>query len=361
MLTPKTNSGFIIIAISLALLPWTSVRLNAQSSPTVPTDLTDAQQFVAKIAAAAKSLINAVDDRQQKSLLFDFTDIQQRERWSNLPTGIFERKGLRMGDLTPPQKQAVLALIRATLSKAGYQQVIDNINGEEFLAQNSRRGGRVIFGEDEYYVSILGDPSNGKPWMWQFGGHHLAINATIVADQVTIAPSLTGGQPADYQWKGKLIRQVALEEDTAYEFINSLPATEKQAAIQGDTFTDLQFGPTAKSTKISKTGIALSKLSPPQQATVKKLIQARVGILNPVHAELAMKRIVDDFDKTYFAWYGSTEPGKPATYRIQGPTVIIEYAPQRMRGSGDPTSHIHAMYRDPTNDYGVKLIKEIAK
>jgi hypothetical protein len=74
-----------------------------------------------------------------------------------------------------------------------------------------------------------------------------------------------------------------------------------------------------------------------------------------------MKQIASDFDKTYFAWYGSTEPGKPATFRIQGPTVIIEYAPQRMRGSGDPTSHIHAMYRDPTNDYGVKLIKENAK
>ena len=36
--------------------------------------------------------------------------------------------------------------------------------------------------------------------------------------------------------------------------------------------------------------------------------------------------------------------------RIQGPKVVIEYAPQGL--GGDLTNHIHTMYRDPTNDYG---------
>jgi hypothetical protein len=40
-----------------------------------------------------------------------------------------------------------------------------------------------------------------------------------------------------------------------------------------------------------------------------------------------------------------------AYYRIQGPTVIIEYAPQQ----GD-VDHIHTIYRDPTNDYGAGLV-----
>ena len=30
---------------------------------------------------------------------------------------------------------------------------------------------------------------------------------------------------------------------------------------------------------------------------------------------------------TYFAWAGSTVNGKGAYFRIQGPTVLIEYAP----------------------------------
>jgi hypothetical protein len=47
------------------------------------------------------------------------------------------------------------------------------------------------------------------------------------------------------------------------------------------------------------------------------------------------------------------EPGK-AYFRIQGPTLVIEYAPQRL--GGDVTMHLHSMFRDPTNDYGKKLI-----
>jgi hypothetical protein len=33
---------------------------------------------------------------------------------------------------------------------------------------------------------------------------------------------------------------------------------------------------------------------------------------------------------------------------------MIEYAPQ---GRGKDTDHIHTFYRDPTNDYGARLIK----
>jgi uncharacterized protein DUF3500 len=43
-----------------------------------------------------------------------------------------------------------------------------------------------------------------------------------------------------------------------------------------------------------------------------------------------------------------TAPGKNGTsyYRIQGPKLVIEYAPQ----PGE--DHVHTIYRDPTNDYG---------
>jgi hypothetical protein len=38
-------------------------------------------------------------------------------------------------------------------------------------------------GRAEYYLAILGEPSATQPWMIQFGGHHLAINMTIVGGQ----------------------------------------------------------------------------------------------------------------------------------------------------------------------------------
>jgi hypothetical protein len=37
-----------------------------------------------------------------------------------------------------------------------------------------------MFGRDLFYISILGKPSVKDPWMLQFGGHHLALNITMV-------------------------------------------------------------------------------------------------------------------------------------------------------------------------------------
>ena len=65
-----------------------------------------------------------------------------------------------------------------------------------------------------------------------------------------------------------------------------------------------------------------------------------------------MSEIRANLAKTFFAWSGSTTNGGLAYYRIQGPTLVIEYAPQQ----GD-IDHIHTIYRDPTNDYGAGLVR----
>jgi hypothetical protein len=54
---------------------------------------------------------------------------------------------------------------------------------------------------------------------------------------------------------------------------------------------------------------------------------------------------------TYFAWSGPTEKGRAVYFRVQGPAVVIEYAPQ---GS---TDHIHTVIRNPEDDYGAALLK----
>ena len=54
-----------------------------------------------------------------------------------------------------------------------------------------------------------------------------------------------------------------------------------------------------------------------------------------------------------FSWWGPTLEEGDFSYRIQGPTIIIEYAGQDL--GGDPHNHLHSMYRDPTNEYGARL------
>ncbi|MFM7835021.1 MAG: DUF3500 domain-containing protein, partial [Planctomycetaceae bacterium] len=61
-----------------------------------------------RVVASASALLKVLSPEQQRAVQFRFNDDQQRVRWSNLPTGIFERRGLRMGDLNQPQRQAVM-------------------------------------------------------------------------------------------------------------------------------------------------------------------------------------------------------------------------------------------------------------
>lgn len=52
-----------------------------------------------------------------------------------------------MGDLEQEQIDAVMNLLKATMSANGYQQVVDNMAGEETLRGTGR--GRLHFGKDE--------------------------------------------------------------------------------------------------------------------------------------------------------------------------------------------------------------------
>lgn len=338
--------GFLL---AFLLSGW-NLAVHAQSIADVPvTSEPTALEVTQKIADAGRRLMESLDEAQRKKLLFQFDDQQQRERWSNLPTGMFDRSGLRWGDLSESQKSAVHQLLKAIFSQRGFQQVVDNMHADEVLRRSSGRR-RNVYGSDEYYLSILGDPSTGRPWIFQFGGHHLAINATIVGDQMTLSPLLTGGNPVDFDWKGAPVRLLGEEEDAAYALMASLSPEQRRRSVIGNRFVDLEFGPGTQRTRFREEGIRVSTLDEQQQAMVRELIEQRIGLINSVHAQNAMDRMNEHDSDTWFSWYGPTDPGMPATFRIQNPSFVIEYSPQ-----GNPqkaTQHTHAMYRDLGNDYG---------
>lgn len=307
-----------------------------------------------KVVAAANELLGTLDESEKSKALFKFNDEAQRLRWSNLPTGIFDRKGLRMGDLKPEQFAAVMNVLKTTLSEKGYQQIVDNVAAEETLNEGGRRG-RLAFGKDEFYFSILGTPSTSEPWMWQFGGHHLAINATIVKDQITLGPSLTGGQPMHCSSDGRQIAQMAEEISAAFELVNSLDDVQKKKAVLADRFTDILLGPGKDDIMVAPEGIAAKELSEAQLTILKRLIAERVGLLNAEDSAAKMKAIETQLGDVHFSWRGPTKAGSAAYYRVQGPTFFLEFAPQQMGGA--PMEHIHAMYREFKNDYGEQWVK----
>jgi hypothetical protein len=313
-----------------------------------------ASNATVEIAGAAKKFFVTLDETQRGNAVFDFKDEAQRKRWSNLPTTMVKRGGLRMGDLTKPQRDAAMGVLAAALSAQGYEKAQQIVEGDEMLRKESG-GGRAMFGRDEYYISFVGQPSTTEPWIIQFGGHHLALNITLVGEHGTLTPSHTGAQPATYEFEGKTVRPLGREVDKAFALVNSLDEAQRKQAILGFQMHDLVLGPGRDGQTIQPEGIKGSALTEKQRETLLDLASEWTGIMHDAAAKAKMDEMKKNIAETWFAWSGPTEKGSAAYFRIQGPTVIIEYAPQRL--GGDSTKHIHTIYRDPTNEYGAKWWK----
>lgn len=304
-----------------------------------------------KIVSAAGALLDTLDETQRGQLIFAFDDAAQRKRWSNLPVSMVKHAGLRLGDLKENQRAAVMNLLASALSKMGYEKVVGIVEADEVLRKESAKGAPA-FGRDEYFVSFLGKPSTKEPWMIQFGGHHLALNLTIAGDAGVLTPSLIAVQPAKYTQNGKTVRPMGRETDKALELVRALSDDQRKQAILGSQMRDLVLGPGHDGETIQPEGLKVSSLNAAQRALLLELVFEWSGIIHDAAAADKQKEILSRLDETWFAWSGPLEAGK-AYFRIQGPTVFIEYAPQKL--GGDVTMHIHSMYRDPTNDYGKKF------
>lgn len=318
----------------------------------------------ARAVAAADAFLATLDEGQRRKANLDFNE-KTRTVWSNLPSGITmqvgatERNGLKLGAMTPAQEKAALALVAATLSPDGFRKAMAIVDADQVLevrsAPTRAATAAIRFGRAEYYVSILGKPSTTDPWMMQFGGHHLAINVTLAGRENVLAPTHTGTQPASYAVGGKLIRPLGDENDRAFELVNALTADQQKQAILGYEVRNLVLGPGTDGKTIAPEGVRASGFTPAQRKVLLALVREWVGILEDQAAAAKMKEIEAGLAETYFAWAGPTTNGKGAYFRVQGPSVFIEYAPQ---GAGENNiDHIHTIYREPANDYAAKAAR----
>jgi hypothetical protein len=318
-----------------------------------------ADPLAQKIVAAANEFLRSLSDQQRKAVVFPFTDNVQRAKWSNFPSGVFQRAGLKRGDLNAQQNAALDQLLATVLSEKGVRNARLEMAADDALkATDSGGGGGASpgFGSANYYVSFLGVPSTDHPWMFQFGGHHLAINATFAGPHASFSPMLTGGQPLTVNHGGQKTYITKEELDAARAFLASLNPRQKAAAVRGSAAIQLVLGPGEYGTAIAPEGVRASSLNEQQKQLLLRVVEARVGQFNARDANGKMAQVRREIGDTYFGWWGPEQPYGAAYYRVTGPHIVLEYSPQKL-GNGDPTEHAHNMYRDPTNDYGSAWIK----
>lgn len=105
---------------------------------------------------------------------------------------------------------------------------------------------------------------------------------------------------------------------------------------------DLVLGPGKDGLTVLPEGIKASELSAAQRAILLDLIGKYVNVMHDDAAESKLEAIrtglADTSNPTYFSWRGPVTAGSAAYFRVQGPNLFIEFAPQSMGATPTTTS-----------------------
>jgi hypothetical protein len=307
--------------------------------------------------SAAQKFVASLNKEQKAKALFDFDD-KERLRWFFTPQqarGKPTRKGLPLEDMNAEQKKHTLALVQAGTSKSGYKQATTIISLESLLAELEKRGG-IGRNPDWYFVSIFGKPSKTGKWGWRVEGHHLSLNFTLDGGKVVSAtPALFGANPADVKaGKRKGLRTLPEAEDNVRALYAALDKDQKAQAYRPRSFPEIAEG-TPKPRPGAPVGLPGAKMTDKQRGLLLKLIEGYANRLAPEVAAREMAEVKKvGLEKVYFAMGGGDgTPGKPYTYRVQGPTFLIEFLNEQRDSAGNPANHIHSGWRTIKGDFGV--------
>jgi hypothetical protein len=318
------------------------------------------------IVGAATEWLSLLDDAQLSRSQFAIDDPEWRN-WSNVDVGIFARLGLSLEEMNDSQKIAAWNLFESSLSAVGIEKVKGIMRTEQTLLEINQEPLR--YGEEKYYLTVMGVPSSSEPWGWQLDGHHLVLNFFVLGDQVVMTPAFWGGEPIVTE-TGKYAGNIILqdEQDFGLALMTSLNPSQRSAAIieERKIKNDQLAAANADNLILDYAGLPASEMEYPQRSNLLNLIGVYVNNLRRGHAKIKMEEVEEYLDETYFAWIGGTDETDVFYYRIHSPVILIEFDHQNPVGSlnknpaGIPTrDHIHSVVRTPNgNDYGKDLLRQ---
>ncbi|PWJ26817.1 uncharacterized protein DUF3500 [Branchiibius hedensis] len=319
--------------------------------------------------AAARTALTVLDDGVRERFEHPI-DAQEWRSWSN-PEFVFHRNGLRLEDLPGDQVDAILAMVQASLSPAGYERVIGAMDLNGYLGELT--GLPTIMNNRSYWVSLFGDPTGENPWGWQLFGHHVAVNCIWVGGRCVIAPVFIGAEPALSDVYPPLF---AAREQTAIELASSLTPQQRARAVVYNSVLDPAMpegrlhpaderhvgGAFRDNRVVPYEGIPAGELTSEQQALLRSIVEDFQLLLPEDQRALTMADYDAQLGDTWFSWYGATDGSQPFYLRIQSPVVLAEldhHAGVWLTNRLPARFHVHTTLRLPNgNDYGRAYLAE---
>jgi hypothetical protein len=324
------------------------------------------------IIDAVRALLNQLSGKQRAAMSFP-VDSHQWRNWQN--TELFvENHGLRLEEVPEQVREAVMNVLRASLSGKGFRMSRDVMRLNRFLGDLV--GGPHVLGEWSYTFCLFGTPSTTEPWGWQLFGHHLALNCFIIGTQMVLTPTFMGAEPS-YADTGPFAGTKLFEDEerAGLALIRSLSAQQQAQAIVahsmmgGDLppgrrhFADnLHLGGAYQDNRIVPyEGIEAAQFSAAQRRRLLDLVQAYLAPLPSGPHAARLEEIVRHLDATRFCWIGGCDESSAFYYRIQSPVVFIEFdhhAGVFLTNAEPAKFHVHTIVRTPNgNDYGLDLLR----
>jgi hypothetical protein len=319
------------------------------------------ESATAKMTTAADKFLTALTADQKGKAALDFED-KERFNWHFTPyqeagTKKPRHKGLPIEEMTTEQKAAALALLKAGTSAGGYEKATTIMSLESILADLEKDNARApARNPGNYFFTIFGTPSKTGPWGWRVEGHHLSLNFTLDKGKVVSAtPAFFGANPAVYIAGPKKDQQVLPEaEDHAKALFKSLDDDQRKKALQKEAFPEIEEAAQVPTKVGEPKGLAAADMNEKQRDLLQKLLQAYADRMPPDVATFEMNRVKDGgLDKVHFAYTGGLERGDKHTYRVQGPTFVVEFLNVQEDSAKNPANHIHSGWRSLKNDFGL--------
>ena len=345
----KTTTALLVLYIFALACSGSAPPAAPVAPPATPSAAALADTDAA--VAAASSFLSALDDEQRAAAGYPL-DSDLRPNWSNLPAGplYFERNGVRIANLNGEQRELLQQFLQASLGSAGYAVVAGIVGADGVLASHPNAG-RLGWSTENYWLAFFGEPDYAGPWAWQFGGHHLAVNVTYASGRAYLSPTLLGIEPGSYNAAGASVAPMDAHVAAGQRLINALDPGTREAAHVGRRPDELHAGAREDGTIPDTEGSPVSGWSESPRQLLLDAAAQWVGLLPEASAQTRMSEIAASLDQTHFAWHGSADGSGDLYYRIQNPTLIIEFSTQGDMGAADG-GHYHSIYRNPANEYG---------
>ena len=311
-----------------------------------------------EMVPAANQFIRLLDSGQKAAALYPF-DVEERYNFHFIPKD--NRKGITMGELNKEQKEAALKLVRSCLSEQAATKVSEIMQLDNVLKAIEHRAEADHYRDPEkYYFTIFGVPGDKNIWGWRLEGHHISFNFSVNEKKLVAGtPGFMGANPAMVKEGPAKGKQVLKDEtDIGYMLLQTLTGDDLQKALintvaPGEILTVAN----RKAMIATPAGIRYSEMNSRQQEKLLQLISLYIHRFTKLFADDMLKEIQGaGLDNLRFAWAGNTDPsvsGVASYYRVQGPTLIIEYD-----NSQNNANHIHTVVRDLKHDFGGDILLE---